>query len=319
MTTIKILVLGGVGFFGSNMCQKYVKEGHKVICVDNLMNGNLSNVRNLMGNPNFKFVYGDIRDKELMYKLLQNVDVCYLLAAQIHVDRSLIEPELTYDINLKGVLTVLEAAKLCDVRIIYASTSECYGSAQTVPMSEEHPLNGDHPYSASKIAGERLCYSYAKTYGMNIAIARPFNTFGFFQKDSGYGGVIGIFTRRTLAGLPNIIYGDGEQRRDYLFISDALDAYDLLMKSKIVGQPINFGRGESFSINQISDLIIKVCGGKVKAVHVEARHNEVQNLVADISKAKRLLGWSPKISFEEGLKKYVDYVKNFKSEDWKIA
>jgi UDP-glucose 4-epimerase len=218
-------------------------------------------------------------------------------------------------------MNILEAAKLSDVkRIVYASSSEVYGSALTTPMNEDHPLGAEHLYGCSKIAAERMCYSYYKTFGLPITIARPYNTFGKFQKDSGYGGVIGIFTRRTLMGLPCIIYGSGEQRRDYLFIQDGLEAYDCLLKKDCVGQVFNFGTGRSLSINEIAGLVLKECGREdLVPVHVEGRPNEVQNLVADASKAKRLLGWKPKVKFEDGLKRYVDWFKNFRGEEWKIS
>lgn len=323
MTHIKILITGVAGFICSHLADKYVGEGHFVIGVDNLFSGNLSNIRHLQAKPNFRFVQGDIRDKKLMDQLMRDVDVVINCAAQIHNDRSLTEPEFTYDVNLGGTLVLLQSARLFakpNVRFIQASTSEIYGSATTFPMTEEHPLNPCQPYGSSKVAADRLCYVYAKVYGMNIAISRSFNVFGQRQKDSGYGGVISIFVRRALAGLPPIIFSDGSQTRDYLWITDAVEAYDCLLKSKLVGECFNFGTGRNLSINKIAELVIKECGhSDLRPVHVDGRPNEVQDLVCDFSKAKKLLGWTPKISFEEGLKMYVDWTKNFKSEQWKLS
>ena len=173
---MRILITGGAGFIGSHLCDKYAKEGYSVICLDNFLNGNLMNIRHLLDYRKFKLVKGDIRDFELVEKLVHEVDAIFHLAAQVHVDRSYIEPKLTYEINVMGTQNILEAAKIHDTpKIIYASSSEVYGSALTVPINEDHPLNAPHPYGSSKIAADRLCYAYTQTYGMNISILRPFN------------------------------------------------------------------------------------------------------------------------------------------------
>ena len=230
---MNILITGGAGFIGSHLCNKYTKDGHRVLCLDNFMSGNLMNIRHLLDYRNFKLVKGDIRDYDLIEKLARDVDVIFHLAAQIHVDRSYIEPQLTYDINVIGTQNVLEAAKLHDAqKVIYASTSEVYGSAQYVPIDEKHPLNAPHPYGSSKIAADRMCNAYIQTYGMDISILRPFNVFGPHQRDVGYGGVISIFTRRVLNNTAPIIYGDGQQTRDYTYIDDAVKAYDMILNHK---------------------------------------------------------------------------------------
>ncbi len=216
---MRLLITGGAGFIGSHLCEKYTQEGHTVLCLDNFMSGNLMNVRHLLNYRNFKLIKGDIRDFELLEKVMRDVDTVFHLAAQIHVDRSYIEPRLTYEVNVLGTQNILEAARMNDVkRVIHASTSEVYGSAQQVPIDEQHPLNAPHPYGASKIAADRMCYAYIRTYGMNISILRLFNVFGPRQRDLGYGGVISIFTRRILNNVPPIIYGDGKQTRDYTYV-----------------------------------------------------------------------------------------------------
>ena len=316
---MKILITGGAGFIGSHLCEKYTKEGHTVICMDNFMSGNLTNVRHLLDYRNFKLVKGDIRDFELLEKLMRDVDVVFHLAAQIHVDRSYIEPKLTYEVNVMGTQNVLEVARLYDAkRVIHASTSEVYGSALHVPIDENHPLNAPHPYGASKIAGDRMCYAYIQTYGMNISIIRLFNIFGPRQRDAGYGGVISIFTRRILNNIPPIIYGDGMQTRDYTYIEDAVRAYDLVLNhNKPITEPINFGTGKEVTIIDLANKIIELCGkkGNIKPVHVEPRIGEVKRLIADATKAKKLLGWSPKYRLEEGLKEFVKWYKNYGFEE----
>ncbi|MCD6510988.1 MAG: GDP-mannose 4,6-dehydratase [Thaumarchaeota archaeon] len=317
---MKILVTGGAGFIGSHLSEKYVEEGHTVLCLDNLMNGNLVNIRHLLNKRNFKLIIGDVRDIDLLEKLMRGVDVVLHLAAQIHVDRSIIEPKLTYEINVLGTQNVLEVSRMYDVkRVVFTSSSEVYGSAKYVPMDEKHPLDAPHPYGASKIAADRMCHAYAKTYGMDVVIVRPFNIFGPKQKDSGYGGAISIFVKRVLRGTPPIIYGDGKQSRDYTYIKDAVRAFDSVVKyeGEIEG-PINFGTGKDIEIEKLARLIIKLCGkeGEIEPVHVEPRPSEVRRLVADYSKAKRLFGWEPKYRLEEGLMEFIDWYRNYKSEEW---
>lgn len=317
---MRILITGGAGFIGSHLCDEYVKEGHTVLCLDNFMNGNLINIRHLLNYRNFKLINGDIRDFDLLEKVVRDVDVIFHLAAQIHVDRSIIEPKLTYEINVLGTQNVLEVARIYDVRkVIYTSTSEVYGSAQYVPMDENHPLAAPHPYGASKIAADRMCYAYIQTYGMDICIMRPFNIFGPRQKDSGYGGVISIFVKRVLDGMPPIIYGDGSQIRDYTYIPDTVRAFDSILNSKeLIREPVNFGTGKEIRIIDLADEIIRLCGeeGRIKPVHVEPRPGEVQRLVAQISKAQELLGWQPKYKLEDGLREFINWYRNYKPEEW---
>jgi UDP-glucose 4-epimerase len=205
-------------------------------------------------------------------------------------------------------------------KILFSSTSEVYGSAEYAPMDESHPLSAKHPYGVSKIAADRLCYTYNETYDLGVDIIRCFNFFGPRQKDTGYGGVIAIFINRVLQNKPPIIYGNGKQSRDYMYVKDAVDAYDTVLRSK--GNPgkngINFGSGKEISIKEIADMVIKhgAKDKKMQAIHVEPRPVEVQRLIADISKAKKLLKYKPKIEFEKGLALLIDWYRNYKSELW---
>ncbi|MFC2004669.1 GDP-mannose 4,6-dehydratase [Chloroflexota bacterium] len=316
---MNMLITGGAGFIGGHLCDKYTREGHRVFCLDNFISGNLTNVRHLLDFRNFKLVKGDIRDYTLVEKLTRDVDVILHLAAQIHVDRSYIEPQLTYDINVNGTQNVLEAAKLHDAqKVIYASTSEVYGSAQYVPIDEKHPLNAPHPYGASKIAADRMCNAYIQTYGMNISIIRHFNVFGPHQRDVGYGGVISIFTRRVLNNAPPIIYGDGQQTRDYTYITDAVKAYDMMLNHKEqIAEPVNFGTGKEVSIIDLATKIIDLCGAAntIEPVFVAPRIGEVERLIADPSRARDILGWEADYNLEEGLANFVQWYRNYGFEE----
>jgi UDP-glucose 4-epimerase len=314
---MKILITGGAGFIGSHLCDKHVKNKDTVICLDNFLSGELTNIRHLLNYRNFKLVNGDIRNYDLLEKLMRDVDAVFHLAAQIHVDRSIIEPRLTYDINVLGTQNIMEISRMYDVeKIIHMSTSEVYGSAQYAPMDENHPLDAPHPYGASKIAADRLCYAYINTYGMNICIMRPFNLYGPHQKDHGYGGVISLFTKRVLSGMPPIIYGSGEQTRDYTYVEDILDAYEIVMKHPHpIREPVNFGTGVDIKINDLATKIIYLCGKDICPIHVAGRPGEVQRLITGTKRAESL-GWKPRHSLDEGLKKFIDWYKNYKSEEW---
>jgi UDP-glucose 4-epimerase len=317
---MKILITGGAGFIGSHLCEKYVGERHTVLCLDNFMSGCLTNVRHLLDLRNFKLITGDVRDYELLEKITRDIDVVFHLAAQVHVDRSYIEPRLTYDINVLGTQNILEIARLHDVkRVIMASTSEVYGSAIYAPIDENHPLNAPHPYGASKIAADRMCYAYIQTYGMNISILRLFNIFGPRQRNIGYGGVISIFTRRILSGISPIIFGDGNQTRDYTYIDDALRAYDAVFNHNdaIINEPVNFGTGKEISILEIANAIIKLTGktDSIKPVFISPRIGEVKRLIANAERAKQLLDWSPQHDFYSGLKSYVDWYQDYGFDD----
>ena len=318
---MNILVTGGAGFLGSHICEKYINDDkdNKVICLDNFSNADLFNIRGLLSHKNFKLVNGDIRDLNLLEKLMPGVDVVLHLAAQIHVDKSFLNPRETYETNVIGTLNILETSRIYDPKkIIIASTSEVYGPAKYVPMDENHPLEAPHPYGASKIAADRMALAYNKTYNLGVDIVRCFNFFGPRQKDSGYGGAISIFTKRILNNQPPIIYGNGSQTRDYTYVKDVVKAYDLIIKSdkKVEGSVINFGTGVEVSILDLANKIIKISGKDLKPVFVSPRPGEVARLCCDYSKAKELYNFKPDYDIDRGLNEFVDWYRNHKSEEW---
>ena len=306
---MRLLITGGAGFQGSHLCDKYVRDGHTILCLDNFLSGSLDNIKHLLDYQNFKLIEGDIRDDNLLEKIIPGCDAIFHLAAQVHVDRSYIEPELTWDINVFGTQKLLLRARFHDVkRFIYVSSSEVYGSAQYVPMDELHPLDAPHWYGASKIAADRMCYAAIKSHNQDIVILRPFNIFGPRQRDLGYGGVISIFTRRVLNNTPPIIFGDGSQAREYTYIEDVVKAYDAVLNfPEPIPFPINIGTGEEITIRDLAYKIIKLCGKDFEPVFDKPRMAEVDRLCADATKAKVLLDWSPTISIEEGLKRFIQW------------
>jgi UDP-glucose 4-epimerase len=312
---MRMLITGGAGFIGSHLCEKYVREGHTVLCLDNFLSGNLNHVRHLLDCRNFKLIKGDVRDEVSVEKTMRDVEAVFHLAAQVHVDRSCVEPRLTWDTNVMGTQNILETARMHDVRkVLLASSSEVYGSALYAPIDEKHPLNSPHPYGASKIAADRMAYAYSATYGMDIAIMRLFNVYGPRQRDQSYGGVISVFARRVLSGVPPMIYGDGLQTRDYTYVSDAVRAYDAALKhGACLDGPVNFGAGKEISILALAEMIVELCGknGTVRPVHVDSRIGEVKRLIADASRARDLFGWEPETDFRTGLRLFVEwYARN---------
>ena len=317
---MNILVTGGAGFIGSHLVKHLASEGHKVTILDDFSNGDLKNVWELINNKKVRIIKGDVRDSALLAHITNDIDTIFHLAAQIHIDKSILEPKMTFDVNVTGTLNILELALKKDFeKIIYASTSEVYGSALKEKIDENHPMNPHSPYAASKLAADRLCYAYAETYGLNISIIRNFNTYGPFQKDTGYGAVIPIFIKRVLDGKPPVIYGDGTQTRDFMYIEDAVKAYSLLMNGRTDERVMNFGSGEDVTMNELAELIIRMCGSSVKPVHVGPRAGEVRRLCADTTKSRKLLGFEPSYALKDGLKKYIEWFREYKPDEWKLG
>lgn len=316
----KILITGAAGFIGSNLAEDLVKAGHSVKIIDDFSSGNVNNIRGLFNYKNFKMIRGSVTNKELIAKASLGTDIILHLAAQVHVDRSIIEPRHTFEVNTLGTLNILDAALENDIElVVYASTSEVYGSAKHVPMSEDHPLNPASPYAASKAAADRLCFSYYNTYKLPVVIVRCFNTYGPRQRDTGYAAAIPKFLRRALSGMPPVIYGDGKQTRDYMYVKDAVNAYKLVMQSykNVLGKAVNFGTGKEVTILKLASTILGLCGKRTKPIHVAPRAGEVKRLCADISLAKKELNFTPKYTIKTGLKEFQEWYKEGKYEEWK--
>src|SRR3990172_3279238 len=305
-----ILITGAAGFIGAHLGNRLVALGNKVRGIDNFYHSSGQKL-------DFRCETGDVRDEAHLSFVAKDSEIIVHLAAVISIDNSIEFPENCLDINTTGTMRVLEIARRFDMKVVFASSSEVYGPTQATSMDETHPLDAQSPYAATKVFGDRLCNAYKETYGMSINTVRLFNTFGPYQASDGYGGVIAKFTRQTLDGESMTIYGDGSQERDYLYVSDAVEAYLLAMTQEWDG-PVNFASGNPVSIMDIAKKIESLTylhSPKSGWELIKPRPADVKKLWGNADKARREVGWEPKTSFDDGLKQYVEWaVKNRKAE-----
>ena len=306
---MKYVITGGAGFVGSHLCESLLNNRHNVICIDNFYNSKYTNIHNALQNYNYKFVDKDVNSNIEEFIDFSDIDGIIHLAANIHVDKSVLYPKLTYKTNLMSTLNLLEIVRKYDInKFILASSSEVYGSAQYKPIDENHPLTSPHPYGASKIAADRLCNSYIETYGLNVCISRCFNMYGPRQKCKILGSFIPMTINKVLKGRSPIIYGNGKQSRDYLHVYDGVGGYIKLLNTSKQGT-FNFGTGEEYTILDITKKIINKCNPKLDITFKDGRSSEVLSLIANYNKANKELGWKPKINFEDGLDTTIEWYR----------
>jgi len=295
----KIIVTGGAGFIGSNIVDALIEKGHDVSVLDNLSTGKRENI-----NPKAKFFQVDLRNFDEIRHLFEGIDVVFHEAALPRIPLSIEKPIETNDINIKATVNVLVAAKEVGVKkFIYAASSSALGGNTEIPMKEDsicYPLN---PYSLQKYVGELYCKIFSSIYKLPTVSLRYFNVYGPRQpREGSYVPVVGIFLTQKKEGKPLTIAGDGEQTRDFTHVYDVVRANILAMESDKVGkgEVINIGAGKSHTINQIAKMV----GGET--TNYPLPPGEMRDTLADISRAKELLGWQPEISLEEGIKKLLE-------------
>ena len=300
----KVLVTGGAGFIGSELVRQLAENGAQVAVVDNLVNGRREN---LAGLPTDRVILHevDIRDRTQMQSLLGGTDLVFHLAA-LGVRHSIHSPQENHDVNATGTLGLLMDARAADVgRFVCVSTSEIYGTGYKVPMDEEHPPFVMTVYGGGKLAGESYARAFYRTYGYPTVVIRPFNTYGPHCHHEGDSGeVIPKFMLRALTGKPLIIFGDGTQTRDFTNVQDT--AYGILLAGlaeNVIGETINIGSGEELTINELAKQVAAAAGcTDLEVIHDEPRPGDTLRLYADISKARELLGFAPRISLADGLR-----------------
>lgn len=296
-----VLVTGGAGFIGSFVAEELIKSGNKVIVLDDLSVGLKENVP-----KEAEFIKGSILDNSVLEKAVQKCDKIYHLAV-VALPVSLENPLKADEVNSTGTLMLLEAARKHGKQFIYVSSSEVYGDAQTQKMDENHPLNPKTPYAASKLAGEFYVLSYLRTFNLPVSIIRPFNTYGPRHREDSYACVITQFAQNLSRGKPPVIFGDGNQSRDYTYVKDTARGIVLCGEKMRTGEIINIGFEKDFTINEIAQKMIEIHNIKTEPIYKEPRAGDVARLCADASKAKRL-GFSPEYSLEKGLEEYVRWL-----------
>jgi len=305
-----ILVTGGAGFIGRWVVKKLLDKGYEVCVLDNLYNGQMENIKEFKNSSEFKFILGDIRNRNLLEELFKmDVDACIHAAATINVQESINNPQVYYDVNVNGTFNILEEARKRNVKVVLIGTCMVYKLTSSKPISEEHPLLPKSPYAGSKLAAENLALSYFYTYGLPIVIARPFNTYGPFQKSDMEGGVVSIFLRAYLNGEFLNVFGDGTQTRDFLYVEDCAEfIFKATFSDRAIGEVINAGFGKDIAIR---DLALLICKDPKRIRYVKHHHpqSEVYKLVCNYGKAKKLLKWEPKTTLEEGIKKTKEWIK----------
>lgn len=300
---MKILVTGGAGFIGSNLVDKLINEGYKVFVIDNLSSGKKENL-----NKKAIFYKADICQLNKILTLFKGIDYVFHLAADPRVMFSVKNPIESHKVNVNGTLNVLYASYKNKVkRLIFASSAAVYGNIKKLPLKEDITPNPVSPYGLHKLIGEYYCKLFSNLYNLETVCLRYFNVYGPRMDPNGpYALVIGKFLKLRKENKPLTIYGDGKQTRDFVYVDDVVKANILAMKSKKVGrgEVINICSGKNYSINYIAKLI----GGK--KIYLPARKGEIKHALGDNSLAKKLLGWKPEISLEEGIKKCKEYFYN---------
>jgi len=303
--TKKVVVTGGAGFIGSHLAEELAGRGYPVIILDDLSTGKKGNIETPLKKDGVEFVSGSIADLPLLQKLFQDVHYVFHLAAIPSVPRSVKNPQASHEVNATGTLNVLLAARDNNVgRVIYSSSSSVYGDTPTLPKKEDMVPNPLSPYAVAKLAGEYYCEVFHEVYGLSTVCLRYFNVYGPRQDpDSQYASVIPRFIRSCYEGNPPIIFGDGEQTRDFTFVEDAVMANILAAESDACGV-FNISRGESITINRLAKLIMELIGNRMEPIHQEPRSGDIKHSLADITKAT-VFGYEPKYSLEQGLREAV--------------
>ena len=305
---MRVLVTGGAGFIGSHTVDHLLAEGVEVVVLDNLRSGRLENIRQHVNKGNFRFVRGDIRDSHLVKDLVSDVDAVIHLAALVSVPESIKDPALTYAINVNGTLNLLKASVDFGVkRFVYASSCAVYGDSENLPIKEDYPPKPLSPYASSKLTAEDYVRKYNRNFGLETVCLRYFNVYGPRQICSNYSGVITRFINRLTNDLPLVIFSDGEQTRDFVYVTDVAEANVLALKhAKAIGEIFNIGTGVGTTINRLASMLLELEGkNSLETVHSEPREGDIRHSVADISKVKEKLGYCPKVSLKDGLKRLL--------------
>jgi UDP-glucose 4-epimerase len=300
------LVTGGAGFIASHLIDRLLDDGHTVTAIDNLSTGRRANLEHHKDNPRLKFVEADIVDFEKIQGYFKGQEMVFHLAALADIVPSIVNPRSYYASNVLGTMNVLEASRLNGVKkFLYTASGSCYGipAKEHYPTKETAPINTEYPYALTKYLGEVTAFHWAKVYQLPVVSLRLFNVYGPRSRTSGtYGAVFGVFLSQKLNNKPYTVVGDGNQSRDFTYVTDVADAFVTAAYSPVSGEIFNVATGKPQSINKLVSLL----GGE--KVHIPKRPGEPDCTWGDIAKIEKQLGWKPKVSFEEGVQKILQHI-----------
>ncbi|MET1027297.1 MAG: SDR family oxidoreductase [Dongiaceae bacterium] len=304
------VVTGGAGFIGSHLTERLIGDGHQVLVIDNMHTGRPSNLTAFKHESRLEVEQAGVEDRDRMAALLKGADWVFHLAARADIVPSIQQPVDYHRANVEGTLSILEAARQANVqRFIYAASSSCYGIPDAYPTPETAPVQPQYPYALTKYVGEQYVMHWHQVYGLPALSLRFFNVFGPRHRTTGaYGAVFGVFLAQKLAGQPYTIVGDGEQTRDFTYVTDIADALVTAAQSDRSGRIYNVGSGGTYSVNSLIDLL----GGE--RIHIPKRPGEPDCTFADITRITEELGWRPKVNFADGVREMLRHI-----DDWRDA
>jgi nucleoside-diphosphate-sugar epimerase len=312
----KVLITGGAGFIGSNLTETLLKQGHLVRVLDNFSTGRRENLVFDKAFPSLEIIEGDICDLNICQRAMNDVEFVFHQAALASVQRSVEDPLTSNSVNVEGTLNVLLAARDAGVkRFVYASSCAVYGDDPIIPKREEMSPNPLSPYALQKYIGEQYCRLFSQLYNLGTVSLRYFNIFGPKQDPTSiYSAVIPKFISAMLEGHPPIVFGDGEQSRDFTYIDNVVQANLLAMSADhLNGEAINIACGKRISLNQLLDILKDIIGSKVSPVYQEPRKGDIRHSLADIQKGKKFLNYCPIVEIGDGLKKTVGYFQRIRA------
>jgi UDP-glucose 4-epimerase len=306
---VRVLVTGGAGFIGSNLVRCLVASNERVKILDDLSTGSVENLHDCNGEP--ELIVGDVRDLESVRRVVEGVEVVYHLAALPSVARSVADPVTSHKVNVDGTLNVLMAARDAGVRrVVYASSSSVYGDTPTLPKHEDMPPAPRSPYAAAKLSGEQYCRAFSAAYGLETVSLRFFNVFGPRQDPaSEYAAVVPRFITRMLTGQPPVIFGDGQQSRDYTYVANVIQACILAASAgeEAVGQAMNVGCEGRTSLVTLVATLNELLGSRIEPVLAEPRPGDVRHSQASVARAERLLEYRPLVNLRDGLSRTIEW------------
>ena len=302
-----VLITGGAGFIGSHLVDRLMADGLDVAILDNFYSGRIDNIRLYLGKRNFKLIKGDVRKKDDLNRALKNVEYVFHLAAIVDVETSIKNPMFVNDVNVNGTLSILEQCLKFNVdKFIFASSCAVYGEPVYLPIDEEHPTKPVSPYGVTKLAAENYCRAFYKLYGLKTVCLRLFNVYGLRQSTGNYAGVIVKFIERLKNGQPPVIFGDGEQTRDFIHVKDVVEALINASKNEhCAGETFNIGSGVETSVGQLAKKLINIFGLQVKPVYSNPKAGDIKRSCANIDKAKRILRFKTTVPLDFGLNMLV--------------